>query len=134
MPGSSLDLELARDIGKFYADPLGFVKFALPWGEKGGPLEKESGPDAWQEEVLRDIGREVRNRRFSGSKPVDPIRVAIASGHGIGKSTLAAWLVIWIMSTRPLAKGTVSANTLSQLRTKTWAQIQRWARMAITSH
>src|SRR6266702_7969182 len=54
------------------------------------------------------------------------------SGHGVGKSTLVAWLVDWIMSTRPQAQGTVTANTFPQLETKTWAAIQKWTKLCIT--
>jgi hypothetical protein len=49
--------------------------------------------------------------------------MATASGHGIGKSTLVAWIVNWILTTRPLCQGTVTANTYQQLETKTWAAI-----------
>jgi hypothetical protein len=38
------------------------------------------------------------------------------------------------MSTRPRAKGTVTANTFTQLDTKTWAAIQTWARLLINRH
>jgi hypothetical protein len=64
---------------------------------------------------------------------VAAVRVAIASGHGIGKSTIVAWLVDWIMSTRPYAAGTITANTFTQLSTKTWAQIQKWTALCITA-
>lgn len=127
------DIELAEEIAKFYADPLGFVLFAYPWQE-AGPLERSTGPDTWQREFLQDLGGEVRGRAFDGVNAVRPIRMATASGHGIGKSTLVAWLVDWIMSTRPNAVGTITANTFPQLSSKTWAQIQRWTRLCITSH
>jgi len=128
----AIDTDLAEQVGKYYADPLGFVRFAYPWGERGS-LRDCAGPDTWQAEVLKDVGAEVSKRRFSGTAAVDPIRMAIASGHGIGKSTLVAWLVNWIMSTRPHAQGTITANTFAQLRTKTWAQIQKWNNLSITS-
>jgi hypothetical protein len=64
---------------------------------------------------------------------VKAIRMAVSSGHGVGKSTLVAWLVLWILSTRPHARGTITANTLKQLETKTWAQIQRWVKLAINA-
>jgi hypothetical protein len=60
--------------------------------------------------------------------------MATASGHGIGKSAITAWLVNWIMSTRPHAKGVVTANTGPQLESKTWAEIAKWTRRCITGH
>ena len=40
------DLDLARDLSAFYADPLGFVLYVFPWGKKGTRLADEAGPDA----------------------------------------------------------------------------------------
>jgi hypothetical protein len=134
LPNRNPEIELAEQIAEFYADPLGFVLFAYPWREPGGPLADYDGPDQWQAEVLEDIGREVRKRGFNGVDPVPAIRYAIASGHGIGKSTLVAWLVNWIMSTRPNAVGTVTANTFPQLTKTTWAGIQTWTKRSITAH
>ena len=130
---AQIDLELAKDVQQFYADPLGFVMWAYPWGQPG-LLEKHSGPDDWQREFMTELGRQVKERNFDGLQPVAPIRMVVVSGHGVGKSTLSAWLCHWIMSTRPRAKGTVTANTFSQLSTKTWAAIQSWARMLINRH
>lgn len=84
--------------------------------------------------MLEYISAQVKKRRFNGVDPVAPIRVARSSGHGIGKSTIVAWLVNWIMSTRPQSVGTVTANTYTQLRTKTWAQISKWTALSINSH
>ena len=130
---TSIDLQLADEISQFYADPLGFVKFSYPWGEKGS-LEQYAGPDTWQHDFLTELGAEVAKRRFDGIHPVAPIRMTTASGHGIGKSVLVAFIVNWIMSTRPDAKGTVTANTFQQLSTRTWATIQTWTRRCITAH
>lgn len=127
------DDRLADEVAAFYADPLGFVLFAYPWGEKGTPLADHEGPDEWQAAFLERIGEKVRERGFDGTVPVAPIREAVSSGHGIGKSTIVAWLVDWIMSTRPNAQGTVTANTFSQLQTKTWAAIKRWTALCITA-
>lgn len=81
----SAEAELQKDIMKFYADPLGFVRYAYPWGQAGTSLQNESGPDKWQIEILKEIGAEVKARRFTGHSPVTPIRVARSSGHGVGK-------------------------------------------------
>lgn len=142
----SADEMLAEDMGRFFADPLGFVMYAYDWGgdaslqvcELREPYasryDSKYGPDLWACEFLDDLGRKVRANDFNGKDAVDAIREAIASGHGIGKSAIAAWLVDWIMSTRPHAQGTVTANTNTQLETKTWAQIAKWTKKSITGH
>lgn len=127
------DAQIADFVADCYADPLRFVLGFYPWGEPG-PLADYTGPDTWQRELLTSIGAEVRANRFDGLRPVPAIRRAISSGHGIGKSTAAAWLVDWIMSTRPHAQGTVTANTFAQLETKTWAAVKRWTTLCLTSH
>lgn len=127
------DLEIADLVATCYHDPLRFVKLCYPWGEPGPLLEYE-GPDNWQEEILAAIGRDCLANRFDGKTAVRPIRVAVSSGHGIGKSTLQAWLVDWIMSTRPHAQGTITANTSTQLATKTWASLQTWTKRCLTGH
>jgi len=130
---SDVDLQLAEEIAQFYADPLGFVMFAYPWGQPG-VLENHDGPDKWQREFLIELGKQVAQRNFDGVRPVAPIRMCVVSGHGVGKSVLCAWMAHWIMSTRPRARGTATANTFSQLSTKTWAAIQSWAKLLINRH
>lgn len=131
---SDVDIRLADEVGRFYADPLGFVYFAFPWGEPGTSLQGFSGPDQWQIDVLTDIGNGVAERGFNGIDPVDPIQVAVSSGHGIGKSAMSAWLILWIMSTRPNSKGVVTANTGDQLKTKTMSELTKWKSLCITGH
>ncbi len=128
------DIELAEEVAKYYADPLGFVLMAFPWGEKGTPLENEEGPDANQRQFLIDLGNEVRARGFRGGDPVMPILMCVSSGHGTGKSVLGAWIASWILSTRPHSIGTVTANTLAQLESRTWAAIRHWLKLCITAH
>lgn len=48
-------------------------------------------------------------------------------------SAMSAWLVDWIMSTRPHSQGTITANTFTQLETKTWAAVQFWTKLCITA-
>lgn len=144
----SVDEQIADDVGKFWDDPLGFVMYAYDW-ETDRELQvvklpypwslvynSEYGPDAWACELLTRIGDQVKAHNFDPYNPIpcDPIREAIASGHGIGKSALVAWLTDWIMSTRPHSKGTITANTAEQLSNKTWAEIAKWTRRCITGH
>lgn len=123
--------ELADEVGNFYADVDGFINFAYPWGEPG-PLESFRGVDRWIREVADDISNQIAINRFDGVHPVPCIYVGVASGNGCAKSTFAAMLVDFIMSTRPMCQGTVMANTGSQLRTKTWPQVQKWTSLCIT--
>lgn len=126
----TVDELLAESVAQFRDDPLGFVKFAFPWGESGELLD-QAGPDEWQRELLEEIGRQCRERAFDGKTPVDPILMAVSSGHGVGKSTIAAWIVCWIMCTRPDSQGTVTANTAKQVSTKTWPKIQQWMKLCM---
>lgn len=128
----ALEIELAEQCADFYDDPYGWVLWAFDWNTS--ELEGFDGPDDWQRDVLIEIGEEVKKRGFDGVNAVDPIREAVASGHGIGKSALTAWLILWIVSTRPHAKGIVTANTSDQLRTKTWAEVGKWRTRCIVGH
>lgn len=134
-PHDTLTAEEEEALGDFcaetYADPYAFVLGAYPWGEPGTVLADHDGPDAWQREFLEWLGAEVRARGFDSVAPVKPIRAGVSSGHGIGKGVMASWLVHWIMATRPHCKGTVTANTITQLQTKTWAAVRSWLKLCV---
>lgn len=123
---------IAEDLARFYADPFGYVMWCFPWGEKGTPLEQYSGPRQWQKDFLIDLGNEIKARGFNGINPVTPIQESTGSGHGIGKSALSAFLIKFILDTRPFSKGCVTANTSDQLKTKTWGELGKWHNMSLT--
>ena len=116
---------LAEEVGSCFADPLRFVRLVFDWNQ--GELAGHAGPDAVQEEVLRAIGTNCLHAR-------DAVRVAVASGHGIGKTALVAWIILWFMSTRVKCAGVITANTKNQLTTKTWRELGLWHRRAINAH
>jgi len=135
MTQDEYDVQIATAVSTYYDDPLGFVMFCWPWGVKDSPLEPwPQGPDDWQKDLLIQLGDEIKNRAFNGVTAVDPIRFSIASGHGIGKSALTSWLIHFIMSTRPNAKGVVTSGKYEQLKDKTWAELAKWNKMAINGH
>ena len=113
-------------------DPEAFVLFAFPWGKAGTPLEHFSGPRKWQREVLREIAAHIK--RQGGLVDFETLREAVSSGRGIGKSALVSWLTIWMLSTRIGSTTIISANSESQLRAVTWAEITKWLAMSINSH
>jgi hypothetical protein len=117
---------------KLRDDPEAFVMFVFPWGEKGTPLEKRSGPRKWQRDILRKIRTHIEE---NGDRDMyEVFRLAVASGRGIGKSALVSWLVLWMLSTRIGASVIVSANSEAQLRSVTWAEITKWLAMLMNAH
>ena len=114
---------LADALVRYRHDPLGFVLWAWPWGVKGTSLENETGPDAWQREQLDRIGKSLR------TDPHKPVRELTLSGHGVGKSADVGWLICWAIMTAADTKAVITANTDTQLKTKTWAELSKWFHM-----
>jgi hypothetical protein len=127
------EAQLVEDIAGFTHDPLGYVLYAYPWGEKGSELELEAGPRQWQRDLLEEVGAKLK--QGAGLKQaMEPVLAATASGHGIGKSACVSWIIDWAMSTHEDCKVVVTANTENQLRTKTWPEVAKWHRLMINSH
>lgn len=122
---------LGATIAQFYNDPLGFVLWAFPWGE--GDLEGEY-PDRWQIAVMEDIRMALERNEALPPEERIPIQIAVASGHGIGKTALMAWLNLWFMSTNRDPRIVVTANTFNQLSGKTWAELSKWHNMMLHKH
>ena len=124
---------MARLWAPQYKDnPLAFVKFTFPWGVKGTPLENFDGPRKWQREVLQEITDQIKANK--GLVNFNTLRQAVSSGRGIGKSALVSWIVLWMLTTRIGSTTIVSANSESQLRSVTWAEITKWLAMSLNSH
>lgn len=124
------DKELVEAYADLIYDPLKFVYFQYPWGEDGR-MKEEEGPDIWQAEVLDYLGSALKGSAESHGKPV---RIAIRSGHGIGKGCLAAWIVDFWKSTRQHPQIVVTANTKPQLEDKTWREVAKWQNLARNKH
>lgn len=114
--------ELLAWLASVKSDPLAFVMGAFPW--RTGTLADFDGPDEWQVDVLERI-------RLGLLTPDQAIRIARASGNGIGKSALVAWIILWAFTTFPDTRGVVTANTEPQLKTKTWAELGKWFNLFI---
>ncbi len=109
-------------------DPDRWAQYAWDWGE--GVLAEYDGPREWQ----RDINRTIRDHLADPETRYQPLQIAVASGHGIGKSAEMGMLSNWAMSCFPDCKIVTTANTDGQLRTKTAPEIGMWFRRSITSH
>jgi len=120
---SEEEKQLRSDIAGFTHDPYGFVLYAFPWGEGG--LARHL-PEDWQIDALHEIGE--------GLDAGKVIQMAIASGHDIGKSALVSWIILWGLATYEDTRGVVTANTDTQLRTKTWPELDKWYNLCICKH
>jgi len=110
--------ELVKWLTSVRDDPYAWVMGAFPWGQPG-PLEAFSGPMPWAIALMERV-------RLGLLTPEEAICEATASGHGIAKSTTVAQLVLWAFTTFPDCRGVVTANTETQLKTKTWAELGKW--------
>ena len=70
-------------------------------------------PDEWQSKVLSWVAQGER-------------RISIRSGHGVGKSSLASWLMIWHQLTRFPQKTVVTAPSHSQLHDALGSEVRGW--------
>jgi phage terminase large subunit len=99
----NLKFDPAEVIAAWARDPVAFVQQVLG-----------AEPDEWQAEAL--------NALVSGDK------LAVRSGHGVGKTTFLAWTILWWLMTRWPARVNCTANTQFQLETVLWGEIAAWHR------
>jgi hypothetical protein len=70
-------------------------------------------PDPWQLEALRALAK-------------GHTRLAIRSGHGVGKSCLAAWVICWFANTRAPFKCALTAPSAPQLYDVLVPETHKW--------
>jgi phage terminase large subunit len=110
----SLELPFAR----YYRDPVAFAEEVLKlrlWSRqreileavvKGSPLGREACDDGTP-----------ANDNYA--------RVAVRSGHKIGKTTTAAIIALWFFATRGRAYVIVTANSHDQVKASFWKELRR---------
>lgn len=109
-------------------NPLVFVKTVWPWGKAGTFLHNMREPRKWQCEELERLGdwvhRQIRNK--IAGVPFEMYCRAFCSGHGTGKGAFWGMVRHWFKSTRLGCSIVDTANTEDQLRTRTWAESEKW--------
>jgi hypothetical protein len=120
-----IDEELQDACVRFANDPGGFTRFMFDWGK--GILEDWEGPDYWHDEIFQTI------KDYLEGPDQDPLFIAVASGHGAAKTFLAAVVIQWFMSCRAHPQVVCTANTESQLTTRTWREVAKWHKLAHNS-
>lgn len=74
-------------------------------------------PTPYQEDILRAL--------------VEQRRVAVRGPHGLGKTTLAAWVILWAITTFPGdVKVPTTASAWRQLEKYLWPEVRKWAAKA----
>jgi hypothetical protein len=105
-------------------DPLLFAEQAWSWGR--GKL-KDLDIRAWQADIFDQIAKHLTNPKTRYS----PLKIAVASGHGIGKSAAISMLTLWALACYRDPRIVVTANTESQLVTKTSPEIAQWVKSSL---
>jgi phage terminase large subunit len=100
LAGAPNPFEIA--IGRYARAPIAFVREILG-----------AEPDPWQIRALRALAQ-------------GHTRVAIRSGHGVGKSCLAAWVVTWFSNTRAPFKCALTAPSAPQLYDVLVPETHKW--------
>lgn len=105
MSKASQQKQLQETFLRWRLHPIQFVREVL-----------QAEPVDWQAEALIALESEDR--------------LAVRSGHGVGKSTFEAWLILWHVGTHVPSKCLVTANTQPQLSDVIWSEMHTWlARM-----
>ncbi len=89
---------------KYRHNPRGFVHDCIEF--------RSDGPTAYQDDILNHLGTERR--------------VAVRGPHGIGKTALASWIVLWGILTVDDCKAITTASAWRQLTKYLWPEIHKW--------
>ena len=95
--------QVATRITYWRSHPVDFVKEVF-----------QAEPDVWQADALNAL--------------VTESRIAVRSGHGVGKSTFLAWALLWFLTTRYPAKIPCTAPSSNQMFDVLWSEVRLWIR------
>jgi len=89
-------------VERYYDDPSLLVREVLG-----------AEPEPYQDDVMRAVARGDR-------------KISVRSGHGVGKTTVLAWIVVWFILTRFPQKTVCTAPTSAQLFDALQKEIVTW--------
>lgn len=55
-----------------------------------------------------------------------PWRISIVSGHGIGKTALLSWVILWFLFVHPMAKQATTSPSKEQMYDVLWSELKKW--------
>jgi hypothetical protein len=109
---------IAAELAACRGDPERFVDTMFDWNS---PELAGKAPEKWQREVLVAIR--------DGLPLHKAVRIAVASGHGVGKTCLTAWIILFAMATCGDCRGILTASNEAQLATRDRAELRKWYRL-----
>jgi hypothetical protein len=74
-----------------------------------------------QDDILQAVEDAINNKKFR--------RIAVKSGHGIGKSTTLAWLILWFLFCYLDAQIPCTAPTENQMYDVLWKELAKWLKL-----
>lgn len=74
-----------------------------------------------QDDILQAVEDALLNKKLR--------RIAVKSGHGIGKSTTLAWLILWFLFTHLDAQIPCTAPTENQMYDVLWKELAKWLKL-----
>ena len=74
-------------------------------------------PESWQSEALKALR--------------DHDKIAVKSGHGVGKTACESWIIFWFVLLHNDVKIPCTAPTSSQLKEILWSELKKWHREMI---
>ena len=146
-----LDLTMeAEEFGKMLNSPLYFIKQS--WNLTPQPIKREyvarltlglmlRGKDwdkfcatvkaEWFGEFVE--GRHITWQQYLVLAGIEkairgevPWRISIVSGHGIGKTALLSWIILWFLFTHPMAKQATTSPSKEQMYDVLWSELKKW--------
>lgn len=93
----------------YHDDPAGFVCDCIDW-------RKGERPTSYQLEIMRALS--------------DHRRISVRGPHGLGKTALASWIILWFALTRDGEdwKIAATAGAWRQVTKFLWPELHKWAR------
>jgi sorbitol-specific phosphotransferase system component IIA len=93
---------------KYFSNPIGFLEDCIIW--------KEEKPAPYQKEIVSDL--------------ITKGRICVRGPHGLGKTAMMAWIILWFALTRDGEdwKIPTTASNWRQLTKYLWPEVEKWAR------
>jgi hypothetical protein len=111
--------QIVDELVEVRSDPEAFVDRMFDWENE--PELSGKSPEKWQRAVLQAIR--------DGLPLNKAVRIAVASGHGVGKTALTSWICLWAMATCRDCRGILTASNEAQLSTRNRAELRKWFRL-----